>query len=58
VFTTSGGGRWSQVAEGTATDGGSFGFSVALSGDGTMAVVGASTVSSQAGAAYSFSTPP
>jgi len=58
VFTTSGGSSWSHVATFTADDssGSNFGWSVAISGDGTTIVVGARAVSSYTGAAYVFTT--
>jgi len=60
VFTTSGGGSWSQAASLTATGGmanDEFGNSVALSRDGTTAVVGAHAAVSYRGAAYVFKNP-
>ena len=60
VFLRSGT-TWSQQQELTASDaaaGDFFGFSVALSGDGSTALVGAQFKNSGAGAAYVFSSDP
>jgi hypothetical protein len=59
VFKTTNGTTWTQIAKLTASDGAAndyFGYSVAISADGSTAIVGAHGKTSSYGAAYIFKT--